>query len=133
MEVRINPSVKGLGLARLYALSGVGTGWYQSRQDDGMTRYGKVDIRTVDISFRIGGRLASLNVDEGATIKAGQVLSEQDHAPYEHSLIQATPVVSVAQSPPALLLAGFPDAAIDQAPAPARHAQAAEHTNHHTS
>ena len=44
--------------------------WYQSQQDRGLTLYGNVDIRTVNMSFRVGGRLASLNVDEGDAIKA---------------------------------------------------------------
>lgn len=70
------PVVIGLVIAAIVAVIAGGTWWYQSRQDDGLTLYGNVDIRTVNISFRVGGRLASLNVDEGDTIKAGQVLGE---------------------------------------------------------
>lgn len=29
--------------------------WYQSHQDRGLTLYGNVDIRTVNMSFRVGG------------------------------------------------------------------------------
>ena len=28
--------------------------WYQSQQDKGLTLYGNVDIRTVNMSFRVG-------------------------------------------------------------------------------
>ena len=42
--------------------------WYQSHQDRGLTLYGNVDIRTVNMSFRVGGRLASLTVDEGQAL-----------------------------------------------------------------
>lgn len=63
--------------------------WYQSQQDRGLTLYGNVDIRTVNMSFRVGGRLASLAVDEGDAIKAGQVLGTLDRAPYENALMQA--------------------------------------------
>ncbi|VEB61857.1 HlyD family secretion protein [Salmonella enterica subsp. enterica] len=56
------PVVIGLAIAAIVAVIAGGTWWYQSRQDDGLTLYGNVDIRTVNISFRVGGRLASLNV-----------------------------------------------------------------------
>ncbi|AMX06140.1 membrane protein [Enterobacter asburiae] len=46
--------------------------WYQSHQDKGLTLYGNVDIRTVNMSFRVGGRLASLSVDEAMPLKAGR-------------------------------------------------------------
>lgn len=29
--------------------------WYQGQQDKGLTLYGNVDIRTVNMSFRVGG------------------------------------------------------------------------------
>ena len=72
--------------------------WYQSHQDRGLTLYGNVDIRTVNMSFRVGGRLASLSVDEGDAIKRGQTLGMLDKAPYENALMQAKAGVSVAQA-----------------------------------
>lgn len=119
------PVVIGLAIAAIVAVIAGGTWWYQSRQDDGLTLYGNVDIRTVNISFRVGGRLASLNVDEGDTIKAGQVLGELDHAPYENALMQAKAGVSVAQAQYDLMLAGYRDEEIAQAAAAVRQAQAA--------
>ncbi|ECR8693766.1 secretion protein HlyD [Salmonella enterica] len=119
------PVVIGLAIAAIVAVIASGTWWYQSRQDDGLTLYGNVDIRTVNISFRVGGRLASLNVDEGDTIKVGQVLGELDHAPYENALMQAKAGVSVAQAQYDLMLAGYRDEEIAQAAAAVRQAQAA--------
>jgi HlyD family secretion protein len=81
--------------------------WYQSHQDKGLTLYGNVDIRTVNMSFRVGGRLASLSVDEGDAIKAGQTLGMLDKAPYENALLQAKANVSVAQAQYDLMLAGY--------------------------
>lgn len=49
------PVVIGLAIAAIVAVIAGGTWWYQSRQDDGLTLYGNVDIRTVNISFRVGG------------------------------------------------------------------------------
>ena len=91
------PVVIGLAVVVLAAVVAGGYWWYQSRQDNGLTLYGNVDIRTVNLSFRVGGRVESLAVDEGDAIKAGQVLGELDHKPYEIALMQAKAGVSVAQ------------------------------------
>ena len=52
----------------------------------------------LNLSFRAGGRVESLAVDEGDAIKAGQVLGKLDHKPYEIALMQAKAGVSVAQA-----------------------------------
>ena len=109
----------------IVALIGGGTWWYQSRQDNGLTLYGNVDIRTVNMSFRVGGRLASLAVDEGDAITSGQVLGLLDKAPYENALMQAKAGVSVAQAQYDLMLAGYRDEEIAQAAAAVKQAQAA--------
>lgn len=46
--------------------------WYQSRQDNGLTLYGNVDIRTVNMSFRVGGRLASSLLMKVTPLKPGR-------------------------------------------------------------
>ncbi|MDU2976481.1 MAG: secretion protein HlyD [Enterobacter asburiae] len=86
---------------------------------------GNVDIRTVNMSFRVGGRLASLSVDEGDAIKSGQTLGMLDKAPYENALLQAKAGVSVAQAQYDLMLAGYRDEEIAQAAAAVKQAQAA--------
>ena len=109
------PVVIGLAVVVLAAVVAGGYWWYQSRQDNGLTLYGNVDIRTVNLSFRVGGRVESLAVDEGDAIKAGQVLGELDHKPYEIALMQAKAGVSVAQAQYDLMLAGYRDEEIAQA------------------
>ena len=99
--------------------------WYQSRQQTALTLYGNVDIRTVNLSFRVGGRLASLSVDEGDAIKAGQTLGELDRAPYENALQQAQANVSTAQAQYDLMMAGYRSEEIAQAAAAVNQAQAA--------
>lgn len=99
--------------------------WYQSQQDKTLTLYGNVDIRTVNMSFRVGGRLASLTVDEGDTIAAGQTLGELDKAPYQNALLQAQAGVSVAQAQYDLMQAGYRDEEVAQAAAAVKQAQAA--------
>ena len=99
--------------------------WYQSQQERGLTLYGNVDIRTVNMSFRVGGRLSSLAVDEGDAIKAGQVLGTLDKAPYENALMQAKASVAVAQAQYDLMQAGYRDEEIAQTEAAVRQAKAA--------
>ena len=45
--------------------------------------YGNVDIRQVPLGFRVGGRLAGVMVEEGDTVKAGDVLARLDSGPYD--------------------------------------------------
>ncbi len=62
---------------------------YQQQQDKPLTLYGNVDIRTVNLGFRVDGRLASLTVDEGDAVQPGQLLGKLDDAPYRNALQQA--------------------------------------------
>ncbi|WP_052284738.1 secretion protein HlyD [Kluyvera genomosp. 1] len=114
-----------LAVAVLVALIGGGTWWYQSLQNNGLTLYGNVDIRTVNMSFRVGGRLQSLSVDEGDAIKQGQTLGELDKAPYENALMQAKANVATAQAQYDLMMAGYRAEEIAQAAAAVKQAQAA--------
>ena len=112
-------------LLLLVAVLGGGWWWYQSSQQKTLTLYGNVDIRTVNLSFRVGGRLASLSVDEGDAIKAGQTLGELDRAPYENALQQAQANVSTARAQYDLMMAGYRSEEIAQAAAAVNQAQAA--------
>ena len=112
-------------LLLLAAVLGGGWWWYQSSQQKTLTLYGNVDIRTVNLSFRVGGRLASLSVDEGDAIKAGQTLGELDRAPYENALQQAQANVSTARAQYDLMMAGYRSEEIAQAAAAVNQAQAA--------
>ncbi|WP_343515104.1 secretion protein HlyD [Klebsiella quasipneumoniae] len=109
----------------LLAALGGGWWWYQSSRQQPLTLYGNVDIRTVNMSFRVGGRLASLTVDEGDSIRAGQTLGELDRAPYENALLQAQANVSTAQAQYDLMMAGYRSEEIAQAAAAVNQAQAA--------
>ncbi|WP_312952442.1 secretion protein HlyD [Superficieibacter sp.] len=113
-----------VGVIVLAALGG-GWLWYQNQQHQPLTLYGNVDIRTVNMSFRVGGRLATLAVDEGDKIRAGQMLGELDRAPYQNALLQAKANVSTAQAKYDLTMAGYRAEEIAQAAAAVNQAQAA--------
>lgn len=119
------PVIIALAMVVVLAIIGAGTLWYQSRQDQPLTLYGNVDIRTVNLSFRVGGRLQALNVDEGDQLKAGQTLGVLDRAPYENALLQAKANVSTAQAKYDLTIAGYRDEEIAQAVAAVNQARAA--------
>jgi len=46
--------------------------------DDQLTLYGNIDVRLANLSFEVSGRIASLEVEEGATVAAGQPLATLD-------------------------------------------------------
>lgn len=50
------------------------------------TLYGNVDIREVVLAFRVSGRLASIQVDEGDSVQPGQILARLDVEPLKNSL-----------------------------------------------
>ena len=118
------PLVIALVVIALAAAAGAAY-WYQQHRDGPLTLYGNVDIRTVNISFRVGGRLQALKVDEGDAVRAGDEVGKLDPAPYEHALQQAVANADAAQAKYDLLLAGYREEEIAQAAASVRQAQAA--------
>ncbi len=54
--------------------------WYHHHQP--LTLYGNVDIRDVNLGFRVSGRLLTLNVDEGDTVHTGKLIAHLDPDPY---------------------------------------------------
>lgn len=76
----------------LLAAAGAGAAWYLGvPQSYGyfvpapptQVIYGNVDIRQVSLGFRVGGRLASVAVEEGDAVKTGDVLARLDSGPYD--------------------------------------------------
>ena len=55
----------------------VALGWYflWDRTQGSLVLYGNVEIRQVDVSFRVDGRIARVLVDEGDSVRAGQELA----------------------------------------------------------
>lgn len=102
-----------------------GTYYYHLRQEQTLTLYGNVDIRTVNLGFRVGGRLAALNVDEGDRVEAGKLLGKLDEAPYRNALDEANANAAAAKAQLDLLLAGYRDEEIAQARAAVAQLQSA--------
>ncbi|AXY32382.1 secretion protein HlyD [Yersinia pseudotuberculosis] len=101
-------------IVALLATLAYGWHYYRQQNDASLTLYGNVDIRTVNLGFRVAGRLASLAVDEGDDIHPGQTLGKLDDGPYLNALKQAQANVQSAQAQLALLKAGYREEEIAQ-------------------
>ena len=79
--------------------------------------YGNVDIRQVLLGFRVSGRIAELRVDEGDSVKAGDVIARLDAEPFRQALGAAEADAEAARATLAKLKAGARAAEIAQASA----------------
>ena len=85
-------------------------GWYywNSRNHNGqeLVLSGNVDIREVNLSFRIDGRVSQVLVEEGDRVAAGDVIAVIDPEPLTTKLVQAEASLAAAEAGEALLRAG---------------------------
>lgn len=81
-------------LITLLILAAVSLGGYwlfknTDQRRDGLYLYGNVDVRQVDVSFRVAGQIEKLFVEEGDLVKQGQLLAFLDKSPYDKQLAEA--------------------------------------------
>ena len=88
------------------------------------TLYGNVDIREASLAFRVAGRILSLEVDEGALVKAGDVLASLDPEPLQNSLRAAEATAAALGARNELLHRGYRSEDVEQAKARLQAAQA---------
>lgn len=60
--------------------------------------YGNVDIREVDLGFRVSGRLMEMQVEEGDSVKKGDMLARLDDEPYRNELAVTAAQVARAEA-----------------------------------
>lgn len=92
---------KAVVIVLLLAVAGGGMAWWSQRDASraaGPRLYGNVDVREVEMAFRQPGRLVSVKVDEGAAVKAGDLLAELDAQPLRDALAAAQAEVQRAQA-----------------------------------
>ncbi|WP_421235255.1 secretion protein HlyD [Aeromonas enteropelogenes] len=111
-------------LAVLLALIG-GYLWWQGRPSDGPVLYGNVDIRDVNLAFRVGGRVSEVLVDEGDAVQAGQLLARLDPAPLIHNRDSAQANLAALTAANALMHKGYRSEETDRARASLSAAEAA--------
>lgn len=70
----------------------------RSHNDDNeLTLYGNVDIRQVEIGFRVEGKVKKMFFEEGDVVKPGQLLAYLDQQPYIDEVKRAKAQVVAAQ------------------------------------
>jgi HlyD family secretion protein len=86
-----------LGLV-VVALATRGFGLFAASQEGPLTLHGNVDIREVDLAFRVSGRIARIDVEEGQKVAAGQALAALDTASLEARIGEAAAKVEEARA-----------------------------------
>lgn len=109
----------------IVALFTKGFGLFGGHGDEKLTLYGNVDIREVDMAFRVPGRVASIAVDEGQQVRKGQLLATLDTATLNARVGQADADVARARAELAKLRNGSRSQDIGQAGARVAAAEAA--------
>lgn len=85
-----------LGLLAAAALLTRGFGLLSRHEEERLVLSGNVDIRQVDLGFRVMGRIATIAFEEGAHVPAGTILARLDAAPYEAAAATTRSQMSVA-------------------------------------
>jgi HlyD family secretion protein len=77
--------------------------------------HGNVDIRQVNLGFRVGGKISEMALEEGDPVRAGQVIATLDQQPYQDQADLAKAQVAQALANWTKLVNGFRKEEIDQA------------------
>lgn len=120
--------IAAIAIAAVVLIGGIATNGFGliGRGNDGdLLLYGNVDVREVDMAFRVGGRIAAIDVDEGDKVQAGQSLAVIDAAPIDSRVSEADASIAQARAQLALLQNGNRSQDIAQARARVDAAQAA--------
>lgn len=70
--------------------------WPRTQSDGELVLYGNVDIREVQLGFRVAGRLQAMHFEEGDPVSAGALLAELDSGPLQDDLALASARVDEA-------------------------------------
>lgn len=105
-----------------------GVYWWKSRAAHDpqapFSMWGNVDVHQVELGFRVSGRVAKLNVDEGSRVEPGMVLAQLDPVPFQTDVAAATAQVAMAQAQFDKATRGYRSEEIAQAAAAVRQREA---------
>ena len=79
------PLILAIGVAAVIVAGGFAWSYFNpaAHERAHLELYGNVDVRQVDLSFKIGGRLAAVKFEEGDAVKAGDVVAALEKADFE--------------------------------------------------
>jgi HlyD family secretion protein len=69
-----------------------------TEESDSLTLYGNVEIRRVNLSFRVSGRITEILYREGDIVEKGAVFARLDKEPFEDSLAVAKAQIQTAEA-----------------------------------
>jgi HlyD family secretion protein len=78
--------IVGMVALAIAALATRGFGLFAPRAPKVLALSGNVDIRQVDLGFRLGGRIAAIPEEEGARVTLGETLAQLDTQPLKDQL-----------------------------------------------
>ena len=93
--------------------------------DDTLVLYGNVDIRQVNLGFRVSGRIVTMYFEEGDVVAAGDVMAVLDRTPFEDDVRLAEAEVASQRATLEKYQAGYRPEEIAQAHALVAERQAA--------
>lgn len=80
----------------LSIISYFGYNYYKSHKSKDVVLYGNIEIRQVNLSFQVDGKIVDMKFDEGDEVKEGDLLAILDKRPYQIKLQQAQAQLSQA-------------------------------------
>jgi HlyD family secretion protein len=103
----------------LVVLVAAAAAWYVRQRWPGganeLVLHGNVDIREVNLGFRVAGRLQEVLRDEGDAVKAGEILARLDDEPYRREVEESRAQVGSSRAHLTLLEAGNRPQEIEEA------------------
>lgn len=89
-----------------------------------LTLQGNVDIRQVNVGFRVTGRVKEMKLEEGDVVHAGDLIATLDDVPYQDQVRLAEAQVAQAQANYSKMVNGYRPEEIEQAKAQLAQAKA---------
>ena len=89
-----------------------------------LTLQGNIDIRQVNVGFRVTGRVKEMKLEEGDVVHAGDLIATLDDVPYQDQVRLAEAQVAQAQANYAKMVNGYRQEEIEQAKAQLAQAKA---------
>ena len=120
---------RNIAIVLILIAAGVAAWWYLApkvgARGGPLVVYGNVDIREVNLGFRVSGKINEVLKDEGDPVKPGELVARLDDAPYVRQEEQARGQLMSLQAKLAELEAGYRKEEIAQARAGVEESKAA--------
>ncbi|MBL4619950.1 MAG: secretion protein HlyD [Marinicaulis sp.] len=111
--------IAGAAIVAIIALGGFfltsQMGRFSADDDEALVLYGNVEIRQVELAFRVSGRLEEVMLEEGDAVIAGDLVARLDAIPYSDALKIAQAEVAMRAAELSRLEDGLRPAEIDRA------------------